>query len=227
MKNPRLLLPLFLIVFSLKSLGQSKDSTKIIIYEPFKAGQTLDPKKDIKINHNCAKWNWSLLARGVFALNFEHMFTSNLSFELGGGLTYRDFFYETGKGNDIISNNDNANIKVGPYLEANLRFYPSEGDLEGFFVSPFVRYRGYHVGSAVDEIKYSADYSMSDVGFNIGMQREAWNSGILVESYFGVALRYRVSNEPIIEYDPTLVTPNETKSWVPTITLGFKIGIPF
>jgi hypothetical protein len=219
---------LFLIVSATKLFSQQKDSTKVIIYEPFKSGRTIDPKKDIKIDKNCLKWNWSLLARGVFAINYERLITHQLTYQLGVGLTYRDFMYELGQDGETYDDGYNVNVKIGPYVEGSLRFYPSEGDLEGFYLSPYIRYRNYNVEKKMEDNYYTAGYTMTDIGFNIGVQREVWYTGIMVESYFGVAYRYREADQPYVDYGTTtVVVQDRTKKWIPAITLGFVIGVPF
>jgi len=230
MNNMKIFFLAFLIVFSVKTFSQSKDSTKVFIYEPFKSGKTIDTKNDIKVDKNCIKWNWSLIGRGVFALNYEHSITSKLSFELGAGLTYRDFLYEAGQGDDALgSDSKSYDVKLGPYVEGNLRFYPAEGDLEGFYLSPFLRYRSYNIKANMENSVYPAGYNITDIGFNIGIQRETWITGVMVESYFGVAYRYRSADRPYIDYSGTsnIVVQDKTQKWVPAITLGFKIGVPF
>ena len=230
---------LLLGIFSNKAFSQTKDSVKVYIYEPFKSGQSIDVKKDIKVDHNCLKWNWSLLGRGVLAFNYERLITSKLSFELGAGLTYMDFLYELGQGGDALGGDTKSyDVTLGPYVEGNLRFYPTEGDLEGFYLSPFIRYRNYNLSTTFDDSglssgsgknSYNSSYNMTDIGFNIGVQRETWITGVMVESYFGVAYRYRVVNNPYVDYvnSTPVVIQEKTSKWVPAITFGFKIGIPF
>ena len=228
MNHSKIILSLIFVVFTINSFSQTKDSTRVFIYEPFKSGQTIDPKKDIKVNKNCIKWNWSLLARGVFAFNYERLISSQLSYELGAGLTYRDYMYELGQGNDDFIDGS-SKVSLGKFMEGSLRFYPKEGDLEGFFVSPFIRFRNYNIETILEDINYSAGYKMTDIGFNIGVQREAWYTGIMVESYFGVAYSYRVADQPYVDNNGTtsLVIQNKSNKWIPIFTLGFKIGLPF
>ncbi len=236
MNHRKIILSLILVGCTVMLYPQQKDSAKVFIYEPFKSGQSLDVKKNIKVNQNCFKWNWSLLGRGVFAINYERLITSNFSFELGGGLTYRDYMYEAGRGDELFGTGSRSDaktdkIKLGPYLEGNVRFYPSEGDLDGFYLSPFVRYRSYNIENMLDNKYYNAGYNMTDIGLNIGIQREVYSSGVLVDSYFGVAYRNRIATMPysITDYNNTIttVTTVNTNTWVPTLTLGFKIGFPF
>lgn len=237
-KNPALFL-LLLSFFSNIALSQTKDSVKVYIYEPFKSGQSIDVKKDIKVDHNCLKWNWSLLGRGVLAFNYERLISSKLSFELGAGLTYMDFLYEAVHDGDGMNGDSKSyDVTLGPYIEGNLRFYPVEGDLEGFYLSPFIRYRGYNLSTTFDDSglpansgknSYNSGYNMTDIGFNIGIQRETWITGVMVESYFGVAYRYRVVNNPYVDYvnSNPVVIQEKTSKWIPALTIGFKIGIPF
>jgi hypothetical protein len=233
MINKKIILPLIFVFVSIATFSQSKDSTKVIIYEPFKSGQTLDTKKDIKIDANCLKWNWSLLGRGVFALNYEHLLSTQLSFELGAGLTYRDYFYETGKGEDGIGESSKDKVDLGTYFEGNIRFYPGEGDLEGFYISPFLRYRSYNIQSLIEnystskESYYSNGYKISDVGFNIGVQRESWLSGVMIDYYFGVAYRHFVADNSYYDSTKEIVLQEKSDTWQPAITLGCKIGFAF
>jgi hypothetical protein len=226
-----LIILLFWVPFQISA--QSKDSAKIYFYEPFNPNKTIDTKKDIKIDQNCLKWNWTLLGRGIFALNYERLITSTFSFELGAGLTYKDLYFEQwqeAQDEYSYSAGDNRKIKMGPYLEANLRFYPTEGDLEGFYISPFFRYRKYNNQSLMsDDNWYSTNYTMNEIGLNFGIQSESWLTGLMVDSYFGIRYGNRVMDVPESNYINSgyIVDQVKTKKWMPGIMLGAKIGLPF
>ncbi len=227
---------LFVLIFS--SIAVISQETKITVYEPFKTDQKIDPSKDIKVEENCFKWNFSMLTRGGFVINYERLLKEQLSFEFGCGLTYRDYIFEMFKQGDMyysIYNSDENNsitAKLGYALEMSLRYYPKDGNLEGFYVAPVFRYRSYsmelekEVNSELQ--KYPSGYKMSEFGFVIGAQSEWTWSGILWDYYFGVSYRmdryhsfeeeYDINNH-LIDLDNRIIQWNH-----PAILLGLKIG---
>src|SRR5690242_14058998 len=88
---------LFYSVFALFSVSayaqEDPKSTKITIFKAEDNPTKMDDKKKV-ILHNNIKWNWSLLGRGVFLMDYEFLINEKLTGEGGLGLTYRDPVFE-------------------------------------------------------------------------------------------------------------------------------------
>ncbi len=179
---------------------------------------------------NAIKWNWSLLARGVFMLNYERELKSWISVEGGFGLCYRDFLnsgYEETFG-DYSSENEGTVNLIKPAFEARVRFYPFElQDMEGFYCSVGYRNRRYGANVDIEEVHYETSAKYNETQFLVGWQYESyWMNNILTDFYVGVGFKnyeensYEYSNGD--HYKPTLDKGN-----VPTVFLGMKLAVPF
>ncbi len=233
----------FLIVYSFissLSIGQNDQSVKITVFKPSEEKTTVATK--IMQDQNCIKWNYSLLARGVFLLNYEHPISKKVSAEVGLGVTYRDLIFETYSGlpfNDFGSNNKNFGFAV----EGGVRLYPKDFDnFEGFFISPIVSYRTYSTPqptansssssttTAVPNSNFKPGYNLMDLQFKIGYAYESfWDWDIIGEVYAGFAMRYADvkyydldNNTSVSQY-----TPKEESIKLPQFLFGLKVGLPF
>lgn len=222
----------FLILFLTINFSHAQG---VVVYEPFNATDSLNPKTDIKIEKNCLKWNLTLMGRGAFAFDFERTIIPTLSFEIETGLTYRDYIYEI-RTDDIYLDSDFANDQVsfGYMVGGALKFYPVEGDLEGIFFSPLVRYRTYNIDKAFDlnsnTVYYPNDYNMTEMGFTVGIQAMNW-SQIVGELYFGVSYRttrYLTYNE-VYDNNGSLIdyAKQNQMSKAPAFLFGYTIGFAF
>src|ERR1700722_9966426 len=106
----KLLIMLFM-AFSLYMQGQNNGAT-IHVFTPNEQNTVTPPPptrahKDSmrKMDKNCIKWNWSVLTRGVFLINYEIYISNNLTAEVGVGICYRDFLFEFTKsvGGDSVN----------------------------------------------------------------------------------------------------------------------------
>jgi hypothetical protein len=141
---------LSIIVFLICSKNiYSSDTNKVTvtIYDPFNAKTTLT-KEEIKIYKNAFKWNMGILPRGAFMLNYERSFVRFFTSEIGLGLTYRDYIFELVNYDDMgnyPTTNGSVKSSLGFAFDGAFRFYPKEGDFEGFYFSPIYRYRNYNL----------------------------------------------------------------------------------
>lgn len=243
-KKHTLLIALCLIMISI-GISQEDKSTKITIFKPgSNAPSTASDEPLKKEDIHCIKWNYSLLGRGVFLMNYEQKFHKYFSAEVGLGLTYRDYIFEMT--HDYYSNTDANNAKFGFALEGGIRLYPKKFDnFEGFFVSPIISYRTYSVSfnpsanssstygtPAYSGSSFKPGYNLLDFQFKIGYSYESlWDDDLLGEFYVGVALRKatmryygETTNSATGAYQYIKTTQDIT---VPQFIIGLKFGVPF
>ena len=198
----------------------------------------LNKKTDITSLQHCIKWNYCLLARGVFMLNYENLLDPKLSIEVGAGFTYRDLLYETSKATYFLGNGFKPNVRFA--LEAGVRFYPQEqDDFEGIYLSPMISYRSYSFSVDNNSSQYTyptlpgfnLGYRFTDLQLKFGYQYEsgAMDIDVLSDFYFGVALRNVTTSyykEDKTGSSLTLI-PITKKTSFPTLLIGCKLAIPF
>jgi hypothetical protein len=200
------------------------------------------------MDKNSIKWNWSLLTRGVFLINYERYIGGNFSIEIGAGLTYRDFLFEFTKslggdtikgfsGNTDISDFGSASPKECG--EAGLRYYPSGYDnMEGVYLEATVSYRSYSFPNptyqpVVGGSGYVPGYNFLDEQFKFGYVASSWASDITGEFYVGIGWRnatvntyedatYLVNYTPVYGYKPITLHLD-----YPQFLLGFKLNYSF
>jgi len=225
---------LLFIFLSGKIFSQDGSSTKITIFQP--GGVKAEDEKKPLPNTNLIKWNYSLVTRGVFLMNYEFILTDKLTGEAGVGLTYRDFIFEVMK-YDIITNYKNA--KVNFAAEAALRFYPKGSkNFEGLYLSPGISYRKYSFDAQQQLYgNYSGysntfypGYSFTDIQIKFGYQYESyWIDDLTTDFYIGFGYRnamtkyYELSSG---NYN-TVVAPVTKNDSYPQPLFGFKLGIAF
>jgi hypothetical protein len=183
---------------------------------------------------NAVKWNWSLLARGVFMLNYERELKPWVSVEAGLGLCYRDIMFE-GMDEFLLQDNvmysDEATAVIKPAVEGRVRFYPFQlNDMEGFYCSLGYLNRNYQTETAIEQETYETTYQFNESQFLIGWQYESWwLNNILADVYFGVGLRgYETSTyESQYANGSTDYVRVDDKGSKPAFYLGFKLSVPF
>lgn len=225
---------LFILLFLTVQFVEAQDPTapKVTIYKPFNANESVNPDKVYEEKY-CAKWNFYLMGRGVFNLSLERMLTKQLSAQAGLGVTYRDWIFEffneemlSAEQNDI-----DQNISFGPMFNLSLRYYPKDGELEGMYISPMIRYRKYNMttipAAYTQEKEISIGYKMMEYGFLFGYQ---WNNYFwdnMSDFYVGVGL----SNLTYQKYEE--INASGDHDWVkktrqaPILFMSLEIGIPF
>ncbi len=203
-----------------------------------------------KEDKNCFKWNWTLLARGVFEINYEAYIAGNLTAEFGIGITYRDFEFEFTK--TLGSTSDTAHVQqyagdganyeagIGYAGDIGLRYYVSGYDnMEGPFLEFALSYRHYTFTNAIYSSEavntpstFTPGYNFLDGQLKFGYAADNWVNDIITEFYIGIGVRNLTAN--LYEY----VTPNYVtntprtqgitiKETYPQPIFGFKVGIPF
>ncbi|MFI5164053.1 MAG: hypothetical protein ACHQHP_02275 [Bacteroidia bacterium] len=217
-----------------KIFSQDGGSTKITIFQPGGV-KTEDEKKPPPLK-NLIKWNYSLVTRGVFLLNYELILSDKLSGEVGAGLTYRDFIFEVLKHSEFI---DYTNTKVNFAFEGALRFYPKGNkNFEGLYLSPAISYRSYSFAPQQElygsyfgyNNSFSPGYNFLDLQLKFGYQYESWWLDDLTTDFY-IGFGYRSATVKYYEvntnsYSNAVTAVTKTDSY-PQALLGFKIGIAF
>ncbi|HTA84330.1 MAG TPA: hypothetical protein VK783_15405 [Bacteroidia bacterium] len=245
---------LFLIFFftSIHVAFSQNGSAKISVFTPSNSGPQVVTKADSASghDHNCIKWNYSLLTRGVLLFNWEFWITGNLTGEAGLGLTYRDFVFEFtrytisgnstyGDDNSTPWNGTNAGLPViHPCGEIGLKYYFSGFDnFEGFYGQGAISYRPYSFAQPViDNTTTYQDgvitpgYSFFDIQFKLGYQYNSRYNDFTIDSYIGVGYRnatlnYYQSNS--LNNGMTEMVPQTITQSFPQLLLGEKIGYSF
>lgn len=223
-----------LIFYQISLFSQDTAQVKITTYQPY-ITTTIDPVNDRKIFKNNIKWNISMLGRGAFLINYERLITKKISLESGISLNYRDYILE-GDWQDnnyfFPPENKEAKAKIGIGFEFAPRFYPKEGNLEGLYISPAIRYRSYNV-SVINprlsgntfEGEYDVSYQTTDLAFIIGSQWESFILECTAEYYFGVG--YRQNAYKKVTEDSGIIEFEDKTEMYPCILFGFKLGVNF
>lgn len=180
---------------------------------------------------NAMKWNWSLLSRGVFMLNYERELKPWISLEVGAGLCYRDFIFEGIDESEFYDLNESSTAIIKPAFESRVRVYPFLlDDMEGFYCSLAYLKRNYAFENDVDDVIYESSYRFNESQFLVGWQYESfWIDNILADFYFGVGLR----NYKTKSYDEDYINGsasyllNEEDGSKPAFYLGWKLTVPF
>ena len=228
------------------NMGQNnRPSTKIKVFRPNDSQPTNSSDSTIvskfskenvfvpKVYKHNVKWNYSLLFRGVFLMNYEFLLKKKITGEVGLGLTYRDLVFE-------ISKNQNNGYNFGaaiepiykPCGEAGFRFYPTGFDnFEGFYLSPMFSYRNYVFSTNKNTSSYSSlpyintinnfnpGYRFLDLQVKLGYQYESifgWGD-FLADFYVGFASR----NATINAYEAVQVT-NWSGTQIQYVSTSYK-----
>jgi hypothetical protein len=178
---------------------------KITIYGADSTGKTQhventnSSKSDAGLK-NLLKWNYTLLGRGAFVLNYERHIANKFTFEFGGGITYSDFifttYYEIGsmyrRGYTPVnsSNGSSQHLLLNPFensikgtgfaIETSPKMYFEKDEFEGFYVSPYLAFRKYNYSVTAEDRgafgmgnvtrNFDLSYTHSDFGFKLGYQ---------------------------------------------------------
>jgi len=238
-----------LLLFCLPALSlfsQNVNSARITVFKPGDEGVKTITKKDSLAghDHNCLKWNYSLLVRGVFLINWEFRIRGNLTAELGLGLTYRDFVFEFthggldgGAGGSSISWGESVgNPGVSFCAEGGIRYYLSGFDnFEGIYVAGTLSYRPYSFPHSSDIALYGGTlvpgYDFLDGQFKIGYQATGYYTDFTYDFYVGVGYRNATLNYYAQSTNPVngqfIGVPQTTTEGFPQFLMGMKIGYSF
>lgn len=236
---------IFFIIIYLSSEAQNNGATIHVFHPNQQTSAVATPAHLDSVKHafkNCLKWNWSVLTRGEFLINYETYITGNLSAELGIGVTYEDFLYEAtynSTSGDFASNSAYGSPGVNLGGEAGLRYYLEGFDnLEGVFLEATVSYRAYSYPNASftpNTGKIVPGYDFLDYQFKFGYSSSQWFSDFVTEFYVGIGIR----NATVRSYESVLIqTPNSSSAFeeyepqtthvtYPQPLLGFKLGYQF
>lgn len=233
------------------SQGQNNGAT-VRVFHPGQQNapvETQAHKDSMRIvDKNALKWNWSLLTRGVFLINYERYIGGNFTIEIGAGLTYRDFLFEFTKsvGGDTIEQFQNSNStsafgSASPKMcgEAGLKYYPGGYDnMSGVYLEADVSYRTYVFPSpeyqpVIAGSGYVPGYNFLDEQFKFGYISSSWFSDVTGEFYIGLGLRNATVNTyEDIDYSTYTSTVHAYKPITfhltyPQALLGFKLDYTF
>ena len=242
-----LLIFLVVLMSTWRVYSQNNTSARITVFKP---GDNSNGPKQLSHkdslaghDHNCIKWNCSLLVRGVFLVNWEFRATGNLTVELGLGLTYRDFIFEATH-SDMADNNGNT-IGFGDNVgepginvcgEGGVRYYLSGFDnFEGIYIAGTISYRPYSFPNSSDIALYGGSqvpgYDFLDGQFKIGYQTTGYYSDFTYDIYAGIGYR-----SATVKYYGTLTNSNTGQTIgvpqtlteaFPQLLFGVKIGFAF
>jgi len=234
---------IFCLFFSLNivfAYSQQQKLNKTVVTSLFDS--TASSKLDA---HYAFKWNYCLLSRGMLFFNYERMISSpKCSYEIGAGITYRDFVFE--KFNDEYKFNNASNIKFGYAVEGAIRYYFSYGyttqtEFYGFFISPVFSFRKYDIPQNIIfpinnqlSTSFNPGYSFSDFQLKIGhigsslFEEMTYRVDLVSEIYVGIAMRYAKINYHENIYDNTTgigqTNLRTGKKYIPQFLIGIKFG---
>lgn len=220
-------------------------SQSVTVYEPY-TKKTKDQKTSkSSIKHNF-QWNWSLITRGAFVVNYEYKINNYLSAEAGLGLTYVDLmsigFYERIVQDEevkTLDEDESAEIKGGYYASAAIKIYPKEmEDFEGLYIQPTIRYRTYNLGDSkfayydssignnINEKSFTINYKATDLALMFGYQIEGWQD-IMYNTYIGLGYTMKTIEHPVANTTTKQLELGKTYENIPNVFVGFSLGLTF
>lgn len=225
----RLILPLLLCLVLFVS------AQTVTIYDPYSATKQASVVNGPEVRNNL-QWNFSLLTRGAFALQYERKINDYIGVEGGLGITYMDLMTELYSFDDY---SETKEYNGGLFLSGALKIYPKQmDDFEGVYASPIFRYRTYSTTTSLYESYYDGfsyvdagedftqNYRATDMALLIGYQYEG-DSGILWNTYLGAGWTKKRYEQ--YEFNTT------THDWevnvydrgIPNIFYGVSLGFAF
>ncbi|WP_282037562.1 hypothetical protein [Saccharicrinis aurantiacus] len=217
-------------IILLLSQNSFSQETTVVTYNAFNSEETLN-KESIKQYKNALNTNLFLLPRGTFIINYERALNNYFTFEIGAGLTHKDYLYNFDL--DDMSNDTNTEYKIAYAYNASIKFFPKEQyDLEGFYISPYYRYRKHtetYNSVDVENNEYSANNDMivQETALLFGYSALSY-SDVLFDYYIGIG--YRNRNYTQFSYNDNNtggLVAQDINEGTPTILLGLKIGFNF
>jgi hypothetical protein len=241
--NPSRLLPFVVISFVLFQTPafSQRDSVRVRVFDGTdQPATTYSSSYDDK---NYLRMNLYLIARGAFVLGYERILHEKHALSIDAGFTYRDFIYEFASRNEEDFAFEEAQVKVGHYVEVGYKFYPKDyQDFdEAVYLSPGFISRAYNLTQEVEYTNASGNYATRDVDFSYAMNDVFLKLGYVAEGrllddlimdvYAGFGYRQLSSNSyELIESQTgsgdVLQPTTETKN-APAIYLGARIGFTF
>ena len=234
--TPRGTLPALLALIASCAFGQpDKPKTKVILYKDRIAAQwdTVDCVK------NVIKANPLLFLRGEIPIYYERALSSNLSAELGVGVTLRNYMNITFAGDYPDADDFGAGTEIipSPSAHVGIRYYLLD-DLEpqGSYLQVEFAYLRY--AKEISEKDSTGQFNgqtnlderiFNDVRFYYGYQMLSGTSNWLFDFYTGAGMRSRamtiVHEELNIAEDKWTYTIEQKNDVVPVFYLGVKVGL--
>ena len=227
----RISITIIATIFTCVVHGQNGGSTKITIFKPEDAPTSQTTPADAAVDRNAIKWNYSLISRGVFLINYEAYLNKKLTAEVGLGITYRDFIFEVTKESIYNSEGFSMTPNVGYALEGGLRFYPKDFDnFEGIYISPILSYRTYSFTKSSSSSSWSSTsstfkpgYNFFDIQIKFGYQYESiFDWDVLGDFYIGFAYR----NASLSHFKPVPTTNSSGFQTTTYIQVKESIAFP-
>ncbi len=233
-----LLLSLGILTAAAALAQPDKPKTKVVLYKDRIAAQwdTVDCVK------NVVKINPLLFLRGEIPIYYERALSSNLSAELGIGVTLRNYVNLTIAGDYPDADDFGAGTDIIPSLSAHMgiRYYLSD-DLEpqGNYLQVEFAYLRYakEISEKDSTGQFNGKSNLDERIFNdlrlfYGYQKLSSTSNWLFDFYAGVALRSRHMTIVNEELDTSTPPPREVTyeieeidDVVPAFFLGVKVGL--
>lgn len=223
----------FLVSQSFTTLSQ--DEKYIVLDKNDLKALKKQPRKQILVeNDYVIKFDPTRMLVGELGFSYEKVMGINSSVEFEFGPTISNL-YDNNHYYYYSSNSYHTQSGIGVLASAAFRFYPMQEALNGFYVSPKLRYKSVNTmyidqtGTLSDETGTKNQYSFM---FNMGMQRWLSNQFSL-DLYAGLGLGYSYNRDFIYNtfYDP--ITSQYTSEWTKqkyqgarvVANIGLKVGI--
>ncbi len=196
----------------------------------------------VNVVKNVVKVNPLLFFRGEIPLYFERALTPNLSIEIGGGITLRNYLAMSFSSDDADDFGAGTEIIPGYSFHGGLRFYLTD-DLEpqGWYIQPTFSHLRYEKailvrqldGSFLEDERLHDIRTFNDIRLLFGHQILSYSSNWLFDIYGGVAVRDRDMRVVQERIDLSVVPAGynydveQRNDRIPAFFLGVKVGLGF
>ena len=178
------------------------------------------------------KINFLQLARGEFALYYEHRLGDPFSFEIGAGVTYVDYLYEifVNESRFLGKNSEGRSVRFlsGFAGHAQLRWYPSkyETAISGYYFGADVSRRDWQMDYLVNTGLISEPTRIkrrwSEFKLQFGFQDAEPYENTFWEWFVAGGLRF--ADEETVDGAGIDAVFNHQRYWQPVIAIGLKMG---
>lgn len=186
--------------------------------------------------HNGLKFDPLQIFRGEISLFYERRISNRISFEIGAGVTRRDWTYSWFFA-DVDDLRRNITMRTGAAFRLGMRYYLSDSpELNGVYVMPQVAYRFYEKSFAELDSAGSLNgqehldrRNIGEVNFTFGYQHLSLNSNFFYDVYFGIGHSFYggtiVKRQDVPIETLYYTEPRRGNGWLPVI--GVKLGWGF
>jgi hypothetical protein len=141
----------------------------LILSAVFISGASAQDNSNVSPEKNVLKINTLSLLVGTGSVFYERRITDMTSAQLGVG--YMNF--------SILGGDTRFS---GLILNPEFRIYPRHNAIDGFYVSPYLRYQRYDLKNKNE----SAEGSLSSIGGGVAVGRQwIWPKGFIIDLFFG------------------------------------------